>query len=78
MIFAGDVNPIDIMCHLPAVCEQKSIPYIFTPSRQDIGTAMGVRRGSIGVLIREHKDYKDSFDTLFEEIKHIPQPCAEL
>ena len=66
------------MCHLPGVCEQKDIPYIYTPSRQDIGTAMGVRRGSIGVLIKEHPDYKDLFDTLVEEIKHIPLPCAEI
>ena len=33
VVFAGDVTPIEVMCHLPAVCEEKSLPYIYTPSR---------------------------------------------
>lgn len=62
VVFAGDVYPIDIMCHLPIVCEDKNIPYCFTPSRLDIGTAMGMKRGSLMVLIKEHPDYKDIYD----------------
>ncbi|KAM0730744.1 H/ACA ribonucleoprotein complex subunit 2-like protein [Formica fusca] len=62
VVFAGDVYPIEIMCHLPIVCEDKNIPYCFTPSRLDIGTAMGVKRGSLMVLIKEHLDYKDLYD----------------
>ncbi|XP_031842970.1 NHP2 ribonucleoprotein [Nomia melanderi] len=65
VVFAGDVFPLEIMCHLPVVCEDKNIPYCYTPSRQDIGNAMGVKRGSLMVLIKEHDDYKD----LYEEIK---------
>ncbi|XP_014208951.1 H/ACA ribonucleoprotein complex subunit 2-like protein isoform X1 [Copidosoma floridanum] len=65
VVFAGDVNPIEIMCHLPVVCENKNIPYCYTPSRQDIGAALGVKRGSLMVLIKKHSDYKD----LYEEIK---------
>ena len=34
VVFAGDVTPVDVMCHLPAVCEEKDIPYVYTPSRQ--------------------------------------------
>lgn len=36
-IFAGDTSPIDIMCHMPGVCEDKKIPYCYTPSREDLG-----------------------------------------
>ncbi|XP_029171428.1 H/ACA ribonucleoprotein complex subunit 2-like protein [Nylanderia fulva] len=64
VVFAGDVYPIEIMCHLPVVCEDKSIPYCFTPSRLDIGTAMGVKRGSLMVLVKEHQDYKDLYDEI--------------
>merc|ERR1712165_230207 len=31
VVFAGDVTPIDVMCHLPAVCEEKNLPYVYTP-----------------------------------------------
>merc|ERR1711915_719568 len=74
VVFAGDVTPVEIMCHLPAVCEDKEIPYIYTPSKQDIGTAMGVKRGCLCVLIRENEEYKELYDKVFEGIKEHPPP----
>nr|QBH73548.1 putative NHP2 protein [Thermobia domestica] len=74
VIFAGDVTPVDIMCHMPVVCEDKNIPYIYTPSRQDLGTAMGVRRGCVMMMIRKHDEYADLFDYCVNEIKQIPLP----
>merc|ERR1739848_945144 len=72
VVFAGDVTPIDVMCHLPAVCEEKNLPYVYTPSRQLLGTAMGVKRGSLMVLIREHDDYKELFEECKTEIEKLP------
>ncbi|KAG8224397.1 hypothetical protein J437_LFUL004003 [Ladona fulva] len=71
VILAGDVTPIDVVCHLPGVCEELSIPYIYTPSRQDIGTAMGVKRGSVTVMIRDHPEYKELFDECVDEINKV-------
>ncbi|XP_011179742.1 H/ACA ribonucleoprotein complex subunit 2-like protein [Zeugodacus cucurbitae] len=73
-IFAGDVTPIDIMCHLPAVCEEKGIPYAYTPSRVDLGAAMGVKRGTVALLVREHPDYKDLYDELKEDMAGLNIP----
>ncbi|XP_014088452.2 H/ACA ribonucleoprotein complex subunit 2-like protein [Bactrocera oleae] len=73
-IFAGDVTPIDIMCHLPAVCEEKGIPYAYTPSRADLGAAMGVKRGTVALLVREHQDYKDLYDELKEDFSGLNIP----
>lgn len=74
VIFAGDVTPIEIMCHLPAVCEDKGIPYAYTPSRIDLGAAMGVKRGTVTLLIREHPEYLDSFNELKAEISTLGAP----
>ncbi|XP_077286505.1 NHP2 ribonucleoprotein [Arctopsyche grandis] len=74
VLFAGDISPIEIMCHLPGVCEEKSIPYCYVPSRQDIGTAMGVKRGCLMVLVKEHEDYGELFEECKTEIKTLPSP----
>ncbi|XP_072935441.1 H/ACA ribonucleoprotein complex subunit 2 [Epargyreus clarus] len=74
VVFAGDISPIEIMCHLPAVCEEKDIPYVYTPSRKDIGSAMGTMRGCIMVLVKEHEDYKDLYDEVRGEIKLLGAP----
>ncbi|EAA00120.2 AGAP012204-PA [Anopheles gambiae str. PEST] len=74
VVFAGDVTPIEIMCHLPAVCEEKNIPYCYMPSRKDLGAAMGVKRGTVAMLIREHPDYQDMYDKLKVELSTLPVP----
>ncbi|XP_026322905.1 H/ACA ribonucleoprotein complex subunit 2-like protein [Hyposmocoma kahamanoa] len=74
VVFAGDISPIEIMCHLPAVCEEKDIPYCYTPSRKDIGSAMGTMRGCIMVMVKEHDDYKELFDEVKGDIKMLGHP----
>ncbi|EDW19744.1 H/ACA ribonucleoprotein complex subunit 2-like protein [Drosophila mojavensis] len=73
-IFAGDVTPVDIMCHLPAVCEEKGIPYTYTPSRADLGAAMGVKRGTVALLVRQNDEYKDLYDEVKEELSNLNIP----
>ena len=72
VIFAGDVTPVEVMCHLPAVCEEKGLPYVFTPSRALLGQAMGVKRGSLMVMVKHHDEYQELFDECKEEMEKLP------
>merc|ERR1712117_320120 len=64
----------DVQARIRKVCEEKGLPYCYTPSRQDLGTAMGVKRGSLMVLIKEHEDYKDVFEECKKEMETLPVP----
>ena len=33
VVLAGNVSPMDIYSHMPALCEEKDVPYVFTPSK---------------------------------------------
>lgn len=59
------------MCHLPGVCEEKDIPYVYVPCRKDLGAALGVKRGCLTVLIRTYPEYEESFNELKEEITNL-------
>lgn len=72
VIFAGDITPIDIMSHMPGVCETKNLPYCYVPSREDLGSAMGVKRSAVMVLIRKQENYSDLYDECLSEIKGLP------
>ncbi|OTF71388.1 H/ACA ribonucleoprotein complex subunit 2-like protein [Euroglyphus maynei] len=71
IVFAGDVTPIEIMCHLPAICEDKDIPYIYVPFRTDISTAIGVRRPALMVLIKKHDEYQELYDECETKIREL-------
>ena len=36
-LIAGDIYPIDVISHLPILCEEKDIAYIYVPSKHDLG-----------------------------------------
>ena len=38
-MLAGDVFPVDVMSHLPVLLEEHNIPYLFVPSKRDLGAA---------------------------------------
>lgn len=74
VIFAGDVNPIDIMTHLPGVCEDQEVPYCYVPSRKDLGAAMGVHRSVVTVMVKPKEDYSELYEEVLSEIKALPLP----
>ena len=50
-IIAGDISPIDVISHLPVFCEENSVPYVYVPSKQDLGAAAATKRPTSCVLI---------------------------
>eukprot|EP00522_Entomoneis_paludosa_P016512 CAMPEP_0172450432 /NCGR_PEP_ID=MMETSP1065-20121228/8768_1 /TAXON_ID=265537 /ORGANISM="Amphiprora paludosa, Strain CCMP125" /LENGTH=156 /DNA_ID=CAMNT_0013202213 /DNA_START=293 /DNA_END=763 /DNA_ORIENTATION=+ len=71
-ILAGDIYPVDVISHLPILLEEKNIPYVFVPSKQDLGAAASTKRPTSVVLIKTPKkdfDGKDLFDALIDEAK---------
>merc|ERR1711860_232892 len=59
VVLAGDTSPVDVICHMPLVCEEKNIPYCYTPSREDLGAACGSSRPTCMVMVKPKEDYKD-------------------
>ena len=51
IIMAADCEPIEILLHLPLLCEDKNVPYVFVPSRVALGRACGVSRPVIAASI---------------------------
>ena len=37
VIIAADISPIDFLSHLPILCEDKGIPYMYVKSRAEVG-----------------------------------------
>ena len=32
-VLAGDISPVEVIAHIPVLCEENDIPYIFVPSK---------------------------------------------
>lgn len=50
---AEDVEPPEVVAHLPILCEERKAPYIFVPSKAQLGTSAGLDIGAASVCIVE-------------------------
>ena len=63
VVIAEDVDPPEVIAHLPLLCDERKIPYVFVPSKDKLGTAVGIdvpcaaaciqREGEAAGLIKE-------------------------
>jgi len=42
VVIAEDVDPPEVVAHLPILCEERKIAYVFVPSKVRLGTATGI------------------------------------
>lgn len=42
VVIAEDVTPPEVVAHLPILCDERKIPYVFVPSKDQIGPAIGI------------------------------------
>eukprot|EP01084_Bolivina_argentea_P196552 336913_1 len=55
IVCAADTEPIEILLHLPLLCEDKNVPYVFVRSKQALGRACGVTRPVIACSIQNEE-----------------------
>lgn len=68
VIIAEDVQPEEIVLHLPGLCEEKQIPYVYVPSKKQIGEACGLQVGAAAAAIIDAGQAKDILGELIKRI----------
>jgi H/ACA ribonucleoprotein complex subunit 2 len=80
LILAADINPIDIISHLPVMAEEAQIPYIFVPSKEELGQASSTKRPTSCVMVcpsQKMKPKKGEEATKEEDYKELYEECCE-
>jgi large subunit ribosomal protein L7Ae len=68
---AEDVDPPEIVFHIPLMCEEKNIPYIYVPSKQQLGTALGIDVSSASAAVVEAGEAQRMIDDLAKKLKAL-------
>ncbi|QDZ24375.1 ribosomal protein L7 [Chloropicon primus] len=76
-IIAGDVSPIDVLSHVPVLCEDNEVPYVFVPSKEELGAAGLTKRPTSCILLLP-KPWKESKDTDKDDVKKYVESYDEI
>lgn len=71
VVIAEDVQPKEIVMHLPVLCNEKKCPFIFIPSKDELGRACGISVSTASACIVEPGEAKDLLNEILEKIKDL-------
>ncbi|KAJ1917505.1 snoRNA-binding protein [Tieghemiomyces parasiticus] len=80
VVMAGNVAPMDVISHLPVLCEDNTVPYVFIPSKADLGASCMTKRPTCVVMLVPGgktgtdpgiADYKSDYAELLESVAKL-------
>ena len=69
VLYATDVNPAEIIMHIPVLCKEKEVLCIGVPSKEELGAAAGLTVGTAAVAIIKEGDAKQLIDEIAAQLK---------
>jgi len=67
VVYAGDVDPKEIVQHIPVLCKEKGIPCVEVDSKQKLGVAAGIAVACSSVAIVEPGEAKDEIEAFMKQ-----------
>ncbi len=67
VVVARDVEPKEIIMHLPALCKEKNIPLVVVPSKEELGAAAGLNIKTAAVAIIQEGDAKKAIKYIVDK-----------
>ena len=69
VVMAEDVSPEEILAHMPILCEEKKIPYVYVPSKMDLGRSAGLDVASAAIGITEVGEGKELYKEILPKLE---------
>ncbi len=70
-VLAEDVNPPEILAHMPLLCEEKDVSYSYVPSQKELGAAAGIDATSASVAIVDPGDGEQMVKDLKSKLENL-------
>lgn len=82
VVIAGDIWPPDVISHIPVLCEDSKVQYVFVPSKEDLGTAGSTKRPTSCVMIspssnasvkdkEKFQEFQQGYDEVVKEVEAL-------
>ena len=68
VLIAKDVEPPEIVMHLPALCDEKAVPFIFVKTKKQVGEAVGVTVPTASAVILDAGEGKNMLSEIKEKL----------
>jgi large subunit ribosomal protein L7Ae len=75
VIIAEDVQPPEVVAHLPLICDERQVPYVFVPTKANMAPALGIDVGAASACIVESGDAQPLIDQVVRAVEKLKTPA---
>ena len=68
VVIAEDVDPAEIVAHIPVLADEKEIPYVYLPTKEQVGGAAGLTVGTASACIVDAGDAEAAVAEIVEKV----------
>ncbi|MEM4699471.1 MAG: 50S ribosomal protein L7Ae [Candidatus Nezhaarchaeales archaeon] len=76
VLIAEDVDPPEVVAHLPLLCEEKKIPYVYVPSKDKLGQACGIEVKAAAACIIEPGEAAALVEEIVKRVEEVKVKVA--
>jgi large subunit ribosomal protein L7Ae len=69
VVIAEDVDPEEVVVHLPGLCSEKGVPYCYVSTRKELGAAAGLTVTSAAIAVEKSGNAAEMIRTIAEKLK---------
>jgi large subunit ribosomal protein L7Ae len=77
VLIAEDVDPPQVVAHLPILCEERKISYLFVPSKLELGRAAGIDVGCAAVSVLDGGEAAKTLKELIDSTEQLRKSGAK-
>jgi len=71
VLIAEDVQPEEIVMHLPELADEKGVPFVFVSEQDELGHAAGLEVGSAAAAVVDAGDAEDDVEDIAEKVEEL-------
>ena len=71
VFIAEDIDPPEIAAHLPGLAEEKEIPYVYIPTKDELGEAAGLNVGTASACVMDSGEAEDLVNEIVEKVEEL-------
>lgn len=69
VVAAKDIQPPEVIQHLPALCKEKKIPFVEADEKAKLGIAAGINVPTAAIAVITEGDAKPEIERLAKQVK---------
>ncbi len=76
VVIAGDVEPEEVVVHIPKICEQKKVAYSYVPSKLELGKSIGLNVPCTAVAVENAGSAQHNISDIISKVTGVAPAAA--